>query len=54
MTGNCAGNDDDNDDPEKPVDGDCYDLYIKYHKCTGEEISRELKSVPCPEVTPAG
>lgn len=35
----------DDDDEE----GDCYDLHIKYHQCTGEEISRELVSVPCPQ-----
>ncbi len=55
MLGNCgAGLDSDDDDEEDDEeDGDCYDLYIKYHKCTGEEISRELKSVPCPEVVQA-
>jgi hypothetical protein len=30
-------------------EGDCYKLYLKVHKCTGEEISRELKQVPCPK-----
>ncbi|MGV0961801.1 MAG: hypothetical protein ACOYB1_18405 [Limnohabitans sp.] len=57
MNGNCAGNDNENggsgDDDDNQYDGDCYDLYIKYHKCTGEEISRELKSVQCPEVVKA-
>jgi len=55
MTGNCAGTkgDDDDDEDDEDYDGECYDLYIKYHKCTGEEISRELKSVPCPEVVQA-
>ena len=56
MNGNCAGNTNKGGktDPKDPkYDGDCYDLYIKYHKCTGEEISRELKSVPCPEVVKA-
>lgn len=51
MTGFCgtrggsASIDDDDDDD----DGGCYDLHIKRHKCTGEEISRELVSVPCPD-----
>jgi hypothetical protein len=56
MTGNCGGtkgDDDDDEEKDEDYDGDCYDLYIKYHKCTGEEISRELKSVPCPEVVQA-
>lgn len=48
LSGYCAGrgsntNIDDDDDA-----GDCYDLHIKYHQCTGEEISRELVAVPCP------
>ena len=30
-------------------EGDCYKLMLKVHKCTGEEISRELKRVPCPK-----
>lgn len=51
MTGNCgAGLDDDDDDQEdEEYDGECYDLYVKYKRCTGEEISRELKRVKCPE-----
>ncbi|MGV0961856.1 MAG: hypothetical protein ACOYB1_18680 [Limnohabitans sp.] len=56
MTGNCGAgldSDDDEDPEDEKYDGDCYDLYIKYHKCTGEEISRELKSVKCPEVVQA-
>jgi len=51
MKGFCGGSkvSVDPDDEE----GDCYDLYIKYHKCTGEEISRELVRVACPENEPA-
>lgn len=39
----------DDDDDEAT----CYDLYIKYHRCTGEEISRDLVPVPCPGDDPA-
>lgn len=51
MTGNCGNTDSDSDDEgeDEEYDGECYDLYIKYQKCTGEEISRELKRVKCPE-----
>jgi hypothetical protein len=47
MTGHCGGSSSsiDPDDDE----GDCYDLHIKYHQCTGEEISRDLVRVPCPD-----
>lgn len=43
----CGGSDDDEDEDDEE-EGDCYDLHIKYHMCTGEEISRELVPVPCP------
>jgi len=47
MSGNCSGGGSVSVDPDDE-EGDCYDLYIKYHKCTGEEISRELVRVACP------
>lgn len=56
MTGNCSGsNASSSKDKAKDTsaDGECYDLYIKYHKCTGVEISRELRAVQCPEVVKA-
>lgn len=48
MGGNCADNDSADDD-EEPVDGECYDLYEKFQKCTGDLISRRLVRVRCPE-----
>jgi len=48
MTGYCNGGSSAIIDPDDPDEGGCYDLYIKRHKCTGEEISRKLVSVPCP------
>ena len=55
MGGDCADNDNDSDDEDddEDADGDCYDLYIKYHQCTGKEISRRLVRVRCPEVVKA-
>ena len=47
MTGYCGGGGSTSIDPDDE-EGDCYDLYIKYHKCTGKEIIRKLVQVACP------
>lgn len=51
LIGNCEGgyeNKVDPEEPEPPPDTfQCYDLYIKYERCSGIEISREEVPVPC-------
>ncbi|SHO52835.1 hypothetical protein [Desulfopila aestuarii] len=52
MTGNCRGGSSariNPDDPDEPEDGDCYDLYIRRHRCTGEILSEQKVKVPCPD-----
>jgi hypothetical protein len=49
MSGYCGGGSNLNVNPDDPDSATCYDLYVKRHKCTNEIISKELKSVACPE-----
>jgi len=49
LEGDCGGGGGSGeDDPDEP-EPECYKLKIVYHKCTGEEESRNLTRVPCPE-----
>lgn len=54
MSGNCtlrtamSSGDGDDDDGDEPGDGDCYDLYQRKHRCTGEVLSERRVKVPCP------
>lgn len=50
LIGNCKGGYENKVDPDEPeAEVGCYNLKIRYHRCTGEEISREEIPVPCPE-----